>query len=108
MFPAGGELHGSDTNTCTMKHTCLRPDFLNTQAKCRCKADPPALHGPYFHWTRTVAGKTVTRTLTPDQADRYQSWFDNAHRLRDLIADLEARSLHAYNDAEKDREQFGR
>ncbi len=78
------------------------------KAKCRCKADPPALHGPYFHWTRTVAGKTVTRTLTPDQADRYQSWFDNARRLRDLIADLEARSLHAYNDAEKDQKQFGR
>jgi hypothetical protein len=45
---------------------------------CRCKADPPALHGPYLHWTRTVAGKTVTRTLTPDQAQRYQPWFDNA------------------------------
>jgi hypothetical protein len=24
---------------------------------CRCKADPPILHGPYLHWTRTVAGK---------------------------------------------------
>jgi hypothetical protein len=67
---------------------------------CRCKADPPALHGPYLHWTRTVAGKTVTRTLTPDQAQRYQPWFDNARRLRDLIADLEARSLRAFHDAE--------
>jgi hypothetical protein len=67
---------------------------------CRCKADPPALHGPYLHWTRTVAGKTVTRTLTPDQAQRYQPWFDNARQLRDLIADLEARSLRAFHDAE--------
>ena len=39
---------------------------------CRCKADPPVLHGPYLHWTRTVAGKTVTRTLTAEQARRYQ------------------------------------
>ena len=67
---------------------------------CRCKADPPALHGPYLHWTRTVAGKTVTRTLTPGQAQRYQAWFDNAHRLRSLLADLEQRSLRAFQDAE--------
>ncbi|MGK2904108.1 MAG: DUF6788 family protein [Mycobacterium sp.] len=70
------------------------------KANCRCKADPPILHGPYLHWTRTVAGKTVTRTLTPDQASRYQAWFDNARRLRELITDLEARSLQAFNDAE--------
>ncbi len=67
---------------------------------CRCKADPPALHGPYLHWTRTIAGKTVTRTLTEEQAARYQAWFDNARRLRELIADVEARSLTAFNAAE--------
>jgi hypothetical protein len=70
------------------------------KANCRCKADPPTLHGPYLHWTRTVAGKTVTRTLTEDQASRYQAWFDNARRLRTLIIDLEARSLRAFIDAE--------
>lgn len=67
---------------------------------CRCKADPPTLHGPYLHWTRTVAGKTVTRTLTEEQAQRYQAWFDNARRLRELLSDLEARSLRAFEDAE--------
>ena len=60
---------------------------------CRCKADPPVLHGPYLHWTRTLAGRTVTRTLTQEQATRYQAWFDNARRLRELIATVEARSL---------------
>ncbi|MGH3503185.1 MAG: DUF6788 family protein [Nocardioidaceae bacterium] len=70
------------------------------KASCRCKADPPILHGPYLHWTRTVAGKTVTRTLTPEQAERYQPWFDNARRLRELLTDLEARSLQAFHDAE--------
>ena len=67
---------------------------------CRCRADPPTLHGPYLHWTRTVAGKTVTRTLTQDQAQRYQAWFDNARRLRDLLSNLEAQSLRAFEDAE--------
>jgi hypothetical protein len=35
------------------------------KTNCRCKADPPTLHRPYLHWTRTVVGKTVTRSLTP-------------------------------------------
>ena len=70
------------------------------KASCRCKAAPPELHGPYLHWTRTVAGKTVTRTLTPDQAARYQPWFDNARRLRESLTELEAQSLQAFLDAE--------
>jgi hypothetical protein len=70
------------------------------KANCRCKTDPPALHGPYLHWTRTIAGKTVTRTLTEDQAVRYQAWFDNARRLRDVVTDVETRSLDAFNKAE--------
>lgn len=44
--------------------------------------------------------RAVTRTLAEDQATRYQAWFDNARRLRDLLTDLEARSLDAFNKAE--------
>jgi hypothetical protein len=67
---------------------------------CRCKADPPALHGPYLQWTRKVDGKTVTKLLTADQLDRYQGWFDNDHKLKALIAELEALSLDAISEAE--------
>jgi hypothetical protein len=67
---------------------------------CRCKADPPKLHGPYRQWTRKVAGKTVTRLLSPEQLERYQPWFDNARRLRELSAELEALSLRAAERAE--------
>lgn len=55
---------------------------------CRCRADPPVLHGPYPVWTRSVGGKTITRSLTRDQADRYRPWFDNARRLRELADEL--------------------
>lgn len=65
------------------------------KAACRCKADPPQLHGPYIQWTRKVEGKTVTRLLSPDQLERYQPGFDNARRLRQLITELEALSLRA-------------
>ena len=34
------------------------------KANCRCKQDPPTLHGPYYQWTRKVDGKTVTRLLS--------------------------------------------
>ncbi len=59
---------------------------------CRCHADPPQLHGPYWQWTRKVAGKTVTRRLTSQQAQQYQTWIDNARRLRSLLHELEALS----------------
>lgn len=62
---------------------------------CACKADPPALHGPYTQWTRTVEGKTVTKLLTEEQLARYQPWFDNARRLKDLLAKLEIVSVQA-------------
>jgi len=67
---------------------------------CRCRSDPPALHGPYYSWTRKINGKTVTRTLTPEQARRYQPWFDDARELRALAAQLEALSLKLAQDAE--------
>ena len=67
---------------------------------CACKADPPVLHGPYVQWTRTVRGKTVTRYLSQEQLGRYQPWFDNARRLKDLIAKLEIASLQALETAE--------
>ena len=61
--------------------------------RCACTADPPALHSPYIQWTRTVGGKTVTRTLTPAQYQTYATWFANTRRLRALAAELEALSL---------------
>jgi len=68
--------------------------------RCACKADPPALHGPYIQWTRTVNGKTVTRQLTPAQYQAYAPWLDNARRLRALAAELEALSLQEMARAE--------
>src|SRR5664279_5659182 len=67
---------------------------------CRCKADPPQLHGPYIQWTRKIAGRTHTRRLTPEQLDRYQPWFENAQRIRQMLTELEELSLQAANDAE--------
>jgi hypothetical protein len=63
------------------------------RANCRCHADPPALHGPYWQWTRKIGGKTITRLVPGDQLDDYRQWLDNHRRLRALIAELEALTL---------------
>jgi hypothetical protein len=57
---------------------------------CRCMADPPRPHGPYFHWTRKVHQKTVGRWLSAEQSDDYRTWIENDRRLRELIGRLEA------------------
>ena len=79
---AGPALPGTLT---VRSYACGKP-------RCRCHADPPALHGPYHQWTRKIAGKTVTRILSDDQLADYQPWFDNQRRLRDLITELETLS----------------
>jgi hypothetical protein len=55
---------------------------------CRCHADPPQLHGPYWHWTAKVDGKTVNRRLTDAEAEIYQQWIANDRRLRSLVDEL--------------------
>lgn len=61
--------------------------------RCSCHRDPSRRHGPYRLWTRKVAGKTVTKTLSEDQLERYGPWFDNQRRLRELLAELEQLSI---------------
>ncbi len=73
--------------------TCKKPG-------CRCSADPPQLHGPYYQWTRRVSGKTVTRLLTEEQAERYREWFENARRDRAILTELEELSLAIAESAE--------
>ncbi len=68
--------------------TCGKPG-------CRCQADPPRPHGPYYQLTRKVAGKTVTTRLTADQAARYAEWIANQRELRRLIAEMEHISRQA-------------
>ena len=55
------------------------------KANCGCHAEPPRLHGPYWHWTAKVDGKTVNRRLSPREAELYTEWIANDRRARDLL-----------------------
>ncbi|MBO0704993.1 MAG: hypothetical protein J2P39_06720 [Candidatus Dormibacteraeota bacterium] len=69
--------------TVVQRHTyCRTPG-------CRCHADPPQLHGPYWQWTRYASGKTITRRLSERQARLYQQWIANRRRLADITAEME-------------------
>ena len=56
---------------------------------CRCHADPAHRHGPYYQYTRKLAGKTLTRRLDPEQAQASRDWITNRRRLDDLLAKMD-------------------
>jgi hypothetical protein len=60
---------------------------------CRCMADPPQLHGPYYEWSYKVRGKTVTKRLSEAQARLCQEWQQNHRQLRMLVRRMERVSL---------------
>jgi hypothetical protein len=73
--------------------TLLVRSYACGKPRCRCHADPPVLHGPYAEWTRKIGGKTVTRRLTSEELAAWQPLFDNARKMRDLLAELQERTL---------------
>jgi hypothetical protein len=62
---------------------------------CRCQADPPQRHGPYYQWSRAVAGKTVSRRLNQTQAELYRDWIANRQRIETIITKMEETSAAA-------------
>lgn len=56
---------------------------------CRCQGDPPQRHGPYHQWSRSVAGKTVSRRLTEREAELYRGWIANRRHLERIVAQME-------------------
>jgi hypothetical protein len=83
LAAAGFALPGTLT---VRAYACGKPN-------CRCRADPPRLHGPYAEWTRKIDGKTVTRRLTPAELADWQPLFDNARKIRALLAELQDLTL---------------
>jgi hypothetical protein len=62
---------------------------------CRCQAEPPQRHGPYYQYSRKVAGKTISRRLTAEQAKQYRTWIANRRTLDQITADIDELSHQA-------------
>ncbi len=87
-----GELQGlgfvSPGSVALRETSCGKPG-------CKCMADPPRRHGPYYQWTRKVKGKTVSRQLSPEEAELFQEWIANRRQLQRVTRDLERVSAKA-------------
>ena len=55
---------------------------------CKCHADPPQPHGPYYQWTMKVNGKTATRRLSDAEARLHKEWIANDRRMHHLITQM--------------------
>jgi hypothetical protein len=62
---------------------------------CRCQGDPPRRHGPYYQYSRAIAGKTISRRLNEREAELYRGWIANRRRLERIVARMEEVSAAA-------------
>jgi len=68
---------------------------------CRCRnTETDQRHGPYLYWTRKLSGKTASKLLSAEQAERYRPWLANDKRLHELVRELEALTIQAAQQAE--------
>lgn len=71
---------------------------------CRCHTDPAARHGPYWQWTRAIAGKTRTRRLSEAEAERFLGWIANRRRIDVILKKMEGITLQAADVLKKAEE----
>jgi septal ring factor EnvC (AmiA/AmiB activator) len=69
--------------------TCGKPS-------CACHSDPEARHGPYYYWTTKKAGKTVSRSLSEQQAALLEQWIENRRKLEHILDAMKKLSQEAY------------
>jgi hypothetical protein len=69
----------------------LRPGSLSTQYNvcgtpgCRCKADPPKKHGPYYQISYTRKGKSSSRFVRKEDLATVRRQLKNYQRLKVLV-----------------------
>lgn len=69
----------------------LRPGALSKQynicgnPNCRCKADPPVKHGPYYQISFTRHGKSSSQFVREEDLAEVQQQLENYRQLRQLV-----------------------
>ena len=66
----------------------LRPGSLSTQYNvcgspgCKCKADPPVKHGPYYQVSYTRKGKSSTKFVKKEDLPEVRKQLKNYERMK--------------------------
>jgi hypothetical protein len=55
---------------------------------CGCREDPQMRHGPYYIWTRKENGKTVTRSLSKEYAERCTEYIRNSRKMENILGEM--------------------
>ncbi|MDA8356235.1 MAG: hypothetical protein M0Z95_08080 [Actinomycetota bacterium] len=58
------------------------------KAYCACASDPARRHGPYWHFTAKIDGKTVNKRLSERAAHLYEDWIANDRTVRSLLTEM--------------------
>ena len=65
------------------------------QQHCACFTKGKPQHGPYPYWTTKIKQKTVTKLLTAEEADLYESWIQNRRQLEKTLKQMNELSKKA-------------
>lgn len=72
--------------------TCGKPS-------CACHRHRTCRHGPYYYWTRKVAGRTESRMLDKSLVLLYKEGIRNHRNLDALVETMRKMSLSAFHAA---------
>jgi hypothetical protein len=78
----------------TCEGTLLERRTCCHNPNCRC-ARPEGRHGPYWQLTWKEDGRTVTRVLSDEAAERYLEWIANRRHLEAVLAEMREVSREA-------------
>lgn len=94
----------------------LRPGVLSQQYNvcgspgCRCKATPPAKHGPYYQISVKRHGRSTTQFVRELDLPEVQTQLDNYRRLRELVdewitvsSEISSLRIHELRQAEREK-----
>jgi len=73
--------------------------FTCGKLTCRCAGDPKQRHGPYYHWTRKIAGKTQSRILPTSVLPLVRQAIRNHRHLEQVIDKMRDLSVSAFEAA---------
>lgn len=71
----------------------VRRSLACGKSNCRCKAEPPHLHGPYYYWSRLHKGKITQTVLSPARAKVIKSAIRNYRMIRRMLKKWEEETI---------------
>ena len=63
--------------------------------ECICHRDPDKFHGPYYHFTKKVKGKTTGKHYSKEEAEFLEPYLKKYNRVNEIIQEISTLSDNA-------------